>query len=201
MEQAMRRKVKRAVIRVALGTVAVCVSAVLAFAIVSGSAAPASPGGVDQVALAKCMAQRPPINCEAVVPGLAACMAQQRPDCNQAAWNERRMNYGPLQPGTATMTRAEAIATALAYAKAPSSTPLVAREMTLGEYKKLAGEAPDPAISPSRLVWVVSVHAPIMPLFGMPGSQPHMMQGYTAVIDATSKQAIETCFGCETLKS
>jgi hypothetical protein len=98
------------------------------------------------------------------------------------------------------MTQAQAIAAALAEANAPSSAPLVVSEMTLRAYEKLTSEQPDPAISPNRLVWVVTVHAPMW-TDGAPLHPPYLKQNYTVVIDATSKQGIEICIGCATLTS
>jgi hypothetical protein len=180
-------------------TIALCVGIVSTLAVVSGSASGTPPGAVDQTALANCISQHKG-NCESVVPGLAQCMAEQRVDCNVAAYNERKANFGPLQPGTPTMTQSEAISAAQKMGGAPSTAPVAARQMTLSEYATLANELPDPAIAPSRLVWVVTVHVPmwIRPLPGRPGT---LKQVYTIVFDATSKQGIEMCIGCATINS
>jgi hypothetical protein len=79
------------------------------------SPSPNVVNGVDQAALAKCISHWPPVDCETVVPGLAACMAQ-RLVCNQAAAAERTATFGPARPTTdfgAPMTRAEAISAAV----------------------------------------------------------------------------------------
>jgi hypothetical protein len=198
VEQAMRGKVKRATMRVAVSTIVISASAAWAFAIVTGSAAPAT-SSVDQVALAQCMSQQKG-NCEAQVPGLAECMADQRLDCNQSANAQRQANFGPAQPGTPSMTQAQAIAAALALAKASSSVPVVAREMTISTYEQMAGEQANPAINPDRLVWVVTVHVPIWTP-GTPQRPGQLKQAYTVVFDATSSQGIEMCIGCDALSS
>jgi hypothetical protein len=182
-----------------LVAVALCVGLAGVFAIGSGFASGTPPSNVDQAALANCISQQKG-NCESVVPGLAQCMAEQRIDCNQAAYNERKANFGPLQPGVPTMTQADAISAALTLGTAPTTSPVVAREMTLKEYATLANVLPDPAISPSQLVWVVTVHAPMW-TYGFPGRPGQLKQVYTVVIDATSKQGIELCIGCATLSA
>ena len=164
--------------------------------VLATGAAPSSNvfNGVDQVALQQCMAQRPPTNCEAVVPGLAQCM-QQGLACNQTADSDRKATFGPAMPATdfgTPMTQEQAITAALG--PNPPSSPTAARSMTYGAFLTLAGEQPDPDISLDRLVWVVTVHAPIR----TPGTPQHpdqMKQVYTVVLDAASRQVIEVIAG------
>ena len=184
-----------AILAVGLGAAALWIS--------SGTvAAPSSTvfHGVDQIALQKCIARRPSMNCEAVVPGLAQCMQKQLP-CNQAADAQRKATFGPARPATdfgAPMTQAEAAAAAIGSRL--STTPPSAREMSYGAFLAWVGQQPDPDISLGRLVWVVTVHAPIMGM-GFPGppqaaSHPRdVYDVYTVVIDAASRQQIELIYG------
>ncbi len=192
------KKSKATSTRLSISAMAIVAIGAWAFAIITGSAAPAS-SSVDQAALAQCMSQQKG-NCEAQVPGLAECMAEQRLDCNESAYAQRQASFGPAQAGAATMTEAQAVAAVLALGRAPANAPVVAREMTLSAYQQMTGEQANPAISPDRLVWVVTVHAPML----TPGTPQHsgqLKQVYTVVFDAISSQGIEMCIGCEALTS
>jgi hypothetical protein len=196
---------------------------------VAVSPSPNIVNGVDQAALAKCISQRPPVNCESVVPGLAACMAEELV-CNQSA-NETK----PTTDSGTPMTRAEAISAAVPFwMKDPGQLCLgdgwkgltdtngdafageadcvssvangggphyvAAVQMQYGAYLALVAELPDPNISLARIVWVVTVEAPIW-TDGSPMSRPRLLHAYTVVYDAALKHGIEMCIGCATLPS
>lgn len=191
-----KRRPRRFFLQLGFVVAALCVGAWLTFTVVTAgpSSATDTYNGVDQVALHRCMAQSPPVNCESQVPGLAQCM-QQGLSCNEAAEADRRANYGPTRPVTdfgAPMTQAEAVAAALGTN--PPTTRTVARQMTYEELLTLAGQQPDEGISLGRVVWVVTVHGSI-PTMGNPHNASQVAQVYTVVIDAASKQVIEVIFG------
>ena len=187
---------RRFTLRVALAVVAVGLAAWWTFTVVTAGPTPSTSlyNGVDQVALQRCLAQNPPVNCESVVPGLAQCM-QQGLSCNQAADAYRNANFGPARPVTdfgVPMTQAEAVAESLGTN--PPTTPTVAREMTYGEFLTLSGLGPVGGISLSRVVWVVTVHGSLPAATGgpyVPGKVPPKdLSLYTVIIDAASKQVI-----------
>jgi hypothetical protein len=201
---------------------------------VTQSTLPVGPGpnianGVDQAALAKCISQSPPVNCETVVPGLAECMAQELV-CNQAADVQSKSTTDFGTP----MTRAEAISAAGPFSTAhldewckgdgwkvladtngsafknqadcissvinSGRHYVVARQMQYREYLALVDELPSPFISLARIVWVVTVHSPVW-TDGSPMSRPRLKQAYTVVYAAASRQVIEMCIGCATLSA
>lgn len=191
-----RDRTRRLFLRLGLSTAALCLGGWVSFTI--ATAGPSSPtdvyNGVDQVALQKCMAQSPPVNCESTVPGLAQCM-QQGLSCNRAGEADRNKNFGPARPVTdfgPQMTQGEAVAASLA--SNPPTARTVAREMTYGNLVTLAGQQPDGGISLSRMVWVVTVHGSL-PTKGNAHVASQTAMAYTVVIDAASRQVIEIIFG------
>jgi hypothetical protein len=66
--------------------------------------------------------------------------------------------------------------------------------MSYGAFLALVGQRPDPDINLARMVWVVTVHAPIVtPSHPLASSQTK--QVYTVVMDAFSRQQIELIAG------
>ena len=189
---------RRFVVRAGLATVAIFAAGAWTYAVVAGSVTAGS--GVDQAALAQCMSQQKG-NCEAQVTGLAECMSQEQV-CNRAAQDNRITGYGPLQsPSSTRMTQDDATSRALLLSADASKVTLVlASEMPLSSYVALSGldQAEFGTVSPARLVWAVTVHAPIW-TDAAPFHPPYLKQAYTVVFDAATYTGMEVCIGCATL--
>jgi hypothetical protein len=91
---------------------------------------------------------------------------------------------------------------------ARSYSPLVA-DMTkspptwskLTDYRhasKLLGDSGNPLLCPSMMVWIVTVHGPVM-TDGGPSTRPKMRHNYTVVLDAVDGSVIDGCVGCSSL--
>lgn len=151
---------------------------------------------VDQQALQACIAEET-VNCAETVPGLAQCMAEKRIDCNQSAAQQML----PAQINAASgapMSESAAISAARQGGPASAaSAPAAAQYMSLSQYYIMepAERGAFPGLSPSRMVWVVTIHASVYddPL---PGSNPAIYSSYTVVIDAVSGQGLVYCVGC-----
>jgi hypothetical protein len=188
----------RLTILLAVATACATAGVVWAFA-ASAASAPPSPN-VDQAALAKCMSQSK-ANCESQVPGLAECMSQQLV-CNQAAEVDRKAHYGPLNtPSGLAMTQTEATSRALMLSSDSSkATAIFVHEMSLNSFVTEFGRQPAEfgTVSMDRMVWVVTVHAPIY-TDAAPFHPPYLKDAYTVIFDAASRTGIEVCIGCATL--
>jgi hypothetical protein len=151
---------------------------------------------VDQQALQACMAQRT-VNCEATVPGLAQCMAAKRMDCNQSG--EQQMLPAQINATSgAPMSETDAINQARQfYPTAAATAPAAAKYMSWSQYTDMepAEAGAFPGLSPSRMVWVVTIHTSVYeePL---PGRSPTLEPYYTVVLDAISHQTLVECVGC-----
>lgn len=132
--------------------------------------------GVNQVALAQCIAQHQ--NCAATVPGLARCMKHYRV-CNQA--------------GAATVLSGGAALESKAQAEkgwAQQGTITQALLTTYGAlHRALPSLAASLVINPTCPVWVITVHYSSPQLFQGPqpsGSGPEYFTWVRVVLDAAS---------------
>ena len=139
-------------------------------------------------------------NCESQVPGLAECMSQ-RLVCNQAAEAARKAPYGPLStPSGQPMTQSEATSRALMLSDLSKVTAIFVHEMSLNSFVTQFGRQPAEfgAVNLDRMVWIVTVHAPIY-TDAAPFHPAYLKDVYTVIFDAGSKTGIEVCIGCATL--
>lgn len=158
----------------------------------SSSSAP--PQTVNQALLHQCEASQS--NCEATVPGLAACVAAQSV-CDYSA--QQQVENSRIASETGPMTEASAISRAL-QGIPPPYPPTYAKETTLSQYNSVSGESlTDPESSSDQVnVWVVSVNTPVE-TDGSPFSPPRGFDWETFVYDAQTGLPLERCIGCSIL--
>jgi hypothetical protein len=72
--------------------------------------------------------------------------------------------------------------------------------MTRPAYEALAHEARNFAVDPTRMVWVITVHAD-MATSGSPAGAPKIFPVYSIAMDAETGQWTDYCVGCDWLKS
>jgi hypothetical protein len=169
----------------------------------STDAQPDVVNGVDQTLLQECIADGSPGACPDKVPGLRECMAQGL-ICNAAAGKE--LETAPLAavPTGKTLSEAAAIAIARRIAQtpltpeAPDSVPAYAKLVTYRDVLDATNGSASAVTDTSRLVWVVTVVAPIA-TDGSPARAAEVKSAYTAVLDAETGKAIDICIGCNTL--
>jgi hypothetical protein len=92
------------------------------------------------------------------------------------------------------LTRARAAAATPFTGGASHSAPAKARLMRLGDFDRANGLTTDPLLSPERVVWVVTVHAPTA-MLPRPGSPVRKASVYTVVYDAVTGDPIERGVG------
>jgi hypothetical protein len=125
-------------------------------------------------------------------------------DTAQAATDYRRRHFPAAQKlvNRAPLPKGEVVARAWAAAAtpfttaAPRSAPAKARLMRLGDFDRANGLVTDPLLSPTQLVWVVTVHAPTA-LLARPGDRPRRATVYTTVYDAVTGDPIENGVGID----
>jgi hypothetical protein len=132
-------------------------------------------------------------------PAYVACERSGEPLCNSAAWKTLFAGNPVAQPPSAhprLISRSWAVALALKVpddGNSQSALPtseVHARLMKLREYEKLEGQGHDYVINPHRLLWVVTVHAPLTIRVGF-GTRTYNI--YTLVIDAQTGSSYHMC--------
>ena len=159
--------------------------------------------GVDQARLHKCLAQ-PGVDCTKTVPGLAECMAK-RLVCNPDAM---KTPYDPLSrpddPQAHLLSEQEAIALVRKFGANPKDDPAThpayAVRMKLGQWNALTPSPESPTFDSSRVVWVVTVHAPRR-TDPEPGGGEVLKPLYSSLVDAQIGTEISGCFGCAWVRS
>jgi hypothetical protein len=67
--------------------------------------------------------------------------------------------------------------------------------MTRQSFEQLAPQDPNYAVNHERMLWVVTVHAP-MATDGSPGMMPQVKSVYSVAYDAATGQWTDMCIGC-----
>ena len=95
------------------------------------------------------------------------------------------------------------IARGMSAHQATNSAPpgAVAKEMSYGTASKLLGDSPNPAVSPSTGVWLVTVHGPFGFVSAPAGQVLKTPNVYSVVLNAGTGYAIDACSGCAAVAS
>jgi hypothetical protein len=100
------------------------------------------------------------------------------------------------------ITRKKADGVARSYspllADSTKSRPTWSKLTDYRQASTLLGDSGNPLLCQSTMVWVVTVHAPIM-TDGGPSTPPKMRQSYTVVLNAADGRLIDSCVGCSSL--
>jgi hypothetical protein len=78
---------------------------------------------------------------------------------------------------------------------APSTAVAYSALLSRPDFEKLTGQAPNVAINKPRMVWVVTVHAP-MATDGSPARPAEIKSVYSVAFDAATGQWTDMCIGC-----
>jgi hypothetical protein len=137
-------------------------------------------------------------------PTYVACERSAKPVCNPQAWSTLVASNPVAHEPSAQpqyVSRASAIALALKVPDnglshaASSEAEIRAQMMSMPDYERLEGQGHDFVTNPHRLLWVVTVHAPLDIQVGAGIKQYDV---YTLVIDAQTGSAFHMCT-CEAL--
>jgi len=134
-------------------------------------------------------------------PSLQACMAAHQV-CNAAALPELQTLpwSAPLPRGAGIVSRAQAEQFVRGAIKAPGTARTFSGLRTGIAAIHEFGINRNATTNETRLVWIVTVYAPVS-TDGGPGAAPQLKQSYSAVVDAGSGQITDDCIGCAWLTS
>ncbi|MEU3500626.1 hypothetical protein ABZ726_07595 [Streptomyces hundungensis] len=154
-----------------------------------GASAGATLNGVDQDALATCMANDPS-QCLQQVPGLAACV-HARLACNATAQQPAPRSLTPRSVGS-TLT-AEQTRQLAAVRFHTDATQIQVRPMTVASYDKAAGTQLGGQWSPDLTLWLATSTAETK---SEKGGETHY-NGLTAAYDPSSGQLLHAALGAQ----
>jgi len=137
-------------------------------------------------------------------PALKACQAAHTQMCNPEAESTRLAASLPAQPPSANPSylsrqTIEAVAKRAAHTPLTPAAPITAvvysALMPRPAYEALAHETHNAAVNAQRMVWVVTVHAP-MATDGSPSRPPEIKHVYSVAYDAETGHWTDACIGC-----
>lgn len=138
-------------------------------------------------------------------PTYVACEKSGTPICNPSAWQTMVASNPVAQPPSTHpryVSRDQAIALArqipnngLSQA-APLTSEIRARMMTMRQYEKIENDGHDYVTNPHRMLWVVTVHAPLKVQAGFTVKTYDV---YTLVVDAETGSSFHVCT-CEIVR-
>jgi hypothetical protein len=153
------------------------------------SAAPPSGPGPGDPAIQQCQAQR--TVCD---PAAASAQASNNPLQDPPASNPQYLSRAAIE------SQARQAALSMLTPAAPASAVTFTALMTRQEFDALSGQMPNAAVDQSRMVWVVTVHAP-KTTNGSPSIAPRVVAVYSIVFDAATGHWTDSCTGCAWLTS
>lgn len=141
-------------------------------------------------------------------PGIQQCQLAQG-ICNQTAENGRRArnpeaklpSSSPTYISRATAEEAARIGalTPLTPA-APPNAVVFSQLVSRADFETITGVSHNPAVYSTRMVWLVTVHAP-MATDGSPSRTPEIKPVYSVAFDAETGQWTDACIGCGWLQT